>query len=268
MASDAIGELVSAADEIYFWSGRTFCGWDQQAPRLTPDQFQADRETRTRLLDRFEAAHEAAKAVPFRDIVPFEERHRRIERIRESAYRAAYGNDNWNQRMATLPGFYEAELDWRSVVAAAGDWFLSVQEDFRHELDWWSDLRSQLAALVEPEPAPEDAPGQAEVEEVACDVEPSSDFRWVRWGEQSFTFTPTEAACVKILFDSRRDGVPVLGQLEILDRAGSNGDRLRDVFRKNGKMNPAWGTLIVQADRKGLYRIADPHESGVQRSPR
>ena len=48
----------------------------------------------------------------------------------------------------------------------------------------------------------------------------------------------------------------MLSQSTILDRAGSDGSKLRDVFDK-GK-HPAWETMIVAAERKGAYRLAEP----------
>lgn len=93
------------------------------------------------------------------------------------------------------------------------------------------------------------------------DVEHTPDFRSVRWGDEAFTFTPIQAQCVKVLFESRRARMSGIGQREILDGTESSADRLRDVFRRDKTMHPAWGRMIVQADGKGLIRLAEPCES-------
>jgi hypothetical protein len=84
----------------------------------------------------------------------------------------------------------------------------------------------------------------------------SEDFRGARWYGTDYTFTPYQAACVKVLWAAWESGSPVLSQSTILDRAGSDGSKLRDVFDK-GK-HPAWETMIVAAERKGAYRLAEP----------
>ena len=86
----------------------------------------------------------------------------------------------------------------------------------------------------------------------------SPDFRSVRWFGTEFTFTTTQAACIKILWENWERGTPVISEVTILDEAGSSGDRLRDVFRK-GK-HPAWGPLIKPA-QKGAFQLAERNES-------
>jgi len=82
----------------------------------------------------------------------------------------------------------------------------------------------------------------------------SSDFRSVRWELRRFSFTPTQAACVRVLWEAWEKGTPELGQETILDQAGSNGSRLRDVFKsKKRKMHDAWGTMIVQGHSNGSF---------------
>jgi hypothetical protein len=81
----------------------------------------------------------------------------------------------------------------------------------------------------------------------------SSDFRSVRWFGADYTFTPTQAAVVRQLWEAWEDGTPALGQETLLEGAGSTGDRLRDVFRGS----PAWGTLVVPLG-KGLFALAPP----------
>lgn len=84
----------------------------------------------------------------------------------------------------------------------------------------------------------------------------SEDFRSVCWYGRDYTFTPTQAACVKALWEAWEDGLPGLGQEAVLEAAGSVGNRLRDIFRERGTAHPAWGTFITTA-RKGFYSLAD-----------
>lgn len=86
----------------------------------------------------------------------------------------------------------------------------------------------------------------------------STDFRSVRWFGERFTFTTTQAACIRILWQNWEQGTPVISELTVLDSAGATCDRLRDVFNK-GK-HPAWGTLVRPAV-KGAFCLAEPDES-------
>jgi len=87
----------------------------------------------------------------------------------------------------------------------------------------------------------------------------SSDFRSCRWGTEQFTFTAQQAACIRVLWESRQRGTPDLSQITVLAEvesamADSRKPRLRDLFRKH----PAWGTMIVKGLARGTYRLADP----------
>jgi hypothetical protein len=90
-----------------------------------------------------------------------------------------------------------------------------------------------------PTPAPADYPRH------------SPDYRSVHWFGCDYTFTPTQAAVIRQLWEAWEDGTPGVGQETLLEGAGSTGDRLRDVFRGS----PAWGTLVV-ALGKGLFALA------------
>lgn len=76
----------------------------------------------------------------------------------------------------------------------------------------------------------------------------------MQWGDQAFTFTPYQTAAIELLYAAYRAGRPDLRGDYILERIGSNGTRLCDVFKRS----PAWGTLVKPGERKGTYRIADP----------
>jgi hypothetical protein len=83
----------------------------------------------------------------------------------------------------------------------------------------------------------------------------ADDFKSVKWGDATYTFTAMQAACVKVLWEHWERQTPRVGEQTILEAAGSAGSRLRDVFDK-GK-HSAWGTMIV-SDGKGAFRLADP----------
>jgi hypothetical protein len=81
----------------------------------------------------------------------------------------------------------------------------------------------------------------------------TDDFRSVNWYGTEYVFTPTQAACVRVLWEAWERGTPAVGQDAILEAAGSVGGSLRHVFRK-GK-HPAWGKMIVSPG-KGTFRLA------------
>lgn len=85
----------------------------------------------------------------------------------------------------------------------------------------------------------------------------SLDFRSVRWFGTRYDFTSTQAACLKILWNCWEQGTPGIGELTILEAAGSGADRLRDVFGK-GK-HPAWGKLI-RPTTQGAFELAEDNK--------
>jgi hypothetical protein len=82
----------------------------------------------------------------------------------------------------------------------------------------------------------------------------SVDFRSVVWFGIPYTFTPNQAACVRVLWEAWENATPEVGQETILAKAGAEGKRLSDVFKRH----PAWGALIVQGSTKGTYRFQKP----------
>jgi hypothetical protein len=81
----------------------------------------------------------------------------------------------------------------------------------------------------------------------------SPDFCSVRWGDEDYTFSPNQQAALRVLWEAHDNGTPGVRQETLLEAAGSEGSRLRDVFRGH----PAWGNLIVPAG-KGIFRLAEP----------
>jgi len=96
----------------------------------------------------------------------------------------------------------------------------------------------------------------------ACKIVPSPDFRSVNWGGQLFTFTPTQARVVELLFNAYQSGAPELSHKYILSQVKQiAGVRLVDTFRKC----KAWRTMIVGGAQKDTVRLADPSPREIQR---
>src|SRR5262249_5121252 len=91
----------------------------------------------------------------------------------------------------------------------------------------------------------------------------SPDFRSVHWAGKPYEFTPLQARCVQVLWESWERGVPPVGEQTILERADSESRRLRDVFDKGE--HPAWDTMIVPGGTKGSFRLADPEIADPQK---
>jgi hypothetical protein len=93
----------------------------------------------------------------------------------------------------------------------------------------------------------------------------SSDFRSVAWFGVSYSFTATQAACVKVLWREWDNGTPEIGEDATLEDPEVEADakRLIDVFRDRRSStgyHPAWGSMIVQGSTKGAYRLNPPEK--------
>ena len=83
------------------------------------------------------------------------------------------------------------------------------------------------------------------------------DFRSLRWGTATHSFTAKQAVVVEALYKAWQAGEPDIGNETLLEAAGSEGKRLKDIFRGN----PAWQTLIVLGATKGSYRLTNPPQN-------
>ena len=85
----------------------------------------------------------------------------------------------------------------------------------------------------------------------------SDDFRSIVWDGKSYTFTPMQAACMRVLWENWKRGTPEVGEQSILvdERVATPQLRLSQVFDK-GK-HPAWGSVIVPGATKGSSRLAE-----------
>lgn len=86
----------------------------------------------------------------------------------------------------------------------------------------------------------------------------SEGFRSVKWYGTEYRFTNMQGECVRVLWEEWARGTPEVSELTILDKAGSSGSRLRDVFKMaNKRMHPAWNTMICPGS-KGAFRLKTP----------
>ena len=86
----------------------------------------------------------------------------------------------------------------------------------------------------------------------------SQDYTSVRHRGQSYSFTKTQAKVVKVLFEEQEKGCPAVGQESLLEKCGSEGSRLRDVFKGKDGTHPAWQKMIVRGSKKGTFMLAPP----------
>lgn len=127
----------------------------------------------------------------------------------------------------------------------------AVEWAYHVETERWIKLRERLSMQLQINlaPQPEKTKGDQSEGESLPPFRHSPDFRGVHWYGTEYTFTPTQAAVVRILWEAFEKGTPEVGGVSLLDSAGSSCERLRDVFRKH----PAWDTMIVKGTRRGSY---------------
>jgi hypothetical protein len=92
--------------------------------------------------------------------------------------------------------------------------------------------------------------------EGACSHSP--DFRQVVWYGTTYRFSATQAAVIKILWEAREQGTPEVGGATLLEGAGSEASRVRDLFRSA----PAWDDGMIGPAGKGMFRLYSPEEVG------
>jgi hypothetical protein len=95
----------------------------------------------------------------------------------------------------------------------------------------------------------------------------SEDFCSVVWFGTEYRFTKTQAACIRVLWEAWENKTPTLSEETILAKAGSQGSRLRDVFKsKKDGPHMAWGTMIVEAG-KGRFQLQEPDRTQPPEKP-
>lgn len=81
----------------------------------------------------------------------------------------------------------------------------------------------------------------------------SVDFCSVLWNSVEHTFTPTQAAIVRQLWEALANKTPDVHASTLLVNADSkmSKDRIDPLFFRH----PAWKTMIVRGKRRGTYRL-------------
>jgi hypothetical protein len=102
---------------------------------------------------------------------------------------------------------------------------------------------NQLRGLLQSGPAGEDRRTAAH----------SPDFRCINWYGTEYTFTPNQAAIVKILWEAWENGTPDVGQ-ETLRAQAEVESRIDRLFLGHA----AWKNLIVPGKTRGTLRLQRP----------
>ena len=81
----------------------------------------------------------------------------------------------------------------------------------------------------------------------------SPDFSSAVWNGVYYTFTPTQAAMFRELWNAFESGLPEVHAAALIEAAGSRSQRnaLGPLFSRNS----AWKTLVVRCKRRGYYRL-------------
>ena len=112
-----------------------------------------------------------------------------------------------------------------------------------------------VPALTVPraEEAGEGPPGR---EPAPAPARHSPDFRSVHWHGTDHAFNPTQAACVRLLWEAWENGTPDVGSDTLLEAAGDGFERVKHVFREHRAFN-----AMVRQVRRGTYRLASPESN-------
>ncbi|WP_020475212.1 hypothetical protein [Zavarzinella formosa] len=76
---------------------------------------------------------------------------------------------------------------------------------------------------------------------------PGPGFASVAWFGRVYHFTPLQRPIVSVLFHAWENGTPCVDQVTLLDHAGAESKKLRDLFAKH----PAWGKMICSGHEHG-----------------
>lgn len=160
-------------------------------------------------------------------------------------------------------------LERQEVGPAIQKFREKVQQDLKEVRAKYCQVLKELAGRVggnhktEPvkEPPEAGAKGKVDLKPIAApklkdteQVAYSPGFRSVHWFGTDYSFTGQQGAVVQILLEAWEKGTPDVGDATLLEKAGSESKRLKDVF----KNHPAWGTMIVQGETKGTHQLAEP----------
>ena len=163
-----------------------------------------------------------------------------------------------DQDLAALTEWIRGEGGaYQVLLRKAGELTETYAEPVRR---WLEDVKK----ATPPVPLPEEKPPAVEtpstiviLDDVAPDparISYGVDYRNVNWYGKVYGFSALQAACVKVMIEHAKHGLPDVGEQTILETADSSQKRLAGVF-DNGK-HPAWGTMILSGSPKGTFRIA------------
>lgn len=126
--------------------------------------------------------------------------------------------------------------------------------------NWLEESQSEAAGEEKPADLPvADAQMQSPVDPMESDHRISDDGRSLNWFGKTYTFTPYQAAMVKVLFDNFTNGTPLVGSATLLEAADSRGQKVSHIFRNS----PAWKTIIF-SPAKGLYKLEQPGATNIR----
>lgn len=168
----------------------------------------------------------------------------------------------FGRRVKDIPHEHDAELvdsvcelvaapQWRQELTSTVGCFFS--SELKEELEsLHAELNLELAGIVD---LAFSCPAQGERPDKRTTGH-STDFRSLTWGGKDYTFTSRQSAVIRVLYEARENGAPVVGDdtlCQSVDHVAPP-ERLRDVF----KGHEAWNNLIVPGNRRGTRRLIDP----------
>ena len=128
---------------------------------------------------------------------------------------------------------------------------------------WLRELTQEQAAALDGRPQAEtgDVPSDESLFRERCGglLSCDEDCGIVRCGDEEYHLTPSQRAVVQYMIDRWEKGRRAFTHKELLGKSGSTGQALRDCFRSNGKVAPAWGRLIVPVQEKKHFYALNFH---------
>lgn len=125
-----------------------------------------------------------------------------------------------------------------------------------YSYDQIADAASSMMAWAEqhPETMPDTAAiGESSGLDQGTKNAHSDDFRSVTWNGETYSFSASQAAVVKVLWEHYYRGTPEISSASLFELAGIASERPSVVFRSH----PAFNNMIVRGSTKGTLRLSD-----------